>query len=52
MRRHRALHREDMSHARPLINEALHLVTALERYLPVKSWPGVTLFARAHRPWI
>jgi SAM-dependent methyltransferase len=52
MRRHRPLHREDMAHAHASVNEALRLVTVLERYLPLRSLPGVTLFARAHRPWI
>jgi SAM-dependent methyltransferase len=52
MRRHRAQHREDMTHLRPTTNEALRLITFVERHLPVKSWPGVTLFARAYRPWI
>ena len=51
MRRHRARHREDMTQLRPVTNEALRLITFVERHLPVKSWPGVTLFARAHRPW-
>jgi SAM-dependent methyltransferase len=48
--RHRSAHYEDLAHLPPYLNETLHLVTALERRLPVKSWPGVTLFARAHRP--
>ncbi|XVQ12107.1 class I SAM-dependent methyltransferase [Spirillospora sp. CA-255316] len=50
LRRHRTAHCEDMAHLHPYMNEALHLITALERLLPVKSWPGVTLFARAYRP--
>ncbi|MFF5258819.1 methyltransferase domain-containing protein [Actinomadura viridis] len=48
-RRHRAPHCEDMARLHPFMNETLRLVTALERHLPVKSWPGVTLFARASR---
>mgnify|MGYP001474535352 CR=1 FL=1 len=48
--RHRTRHCEDMAHVHPYLNELLHLVTALERVLPVRSWPGVTLFARARRP--
>jgi SAM-dependent methyltransferase len=49
-RRHRAAHCEDMAHLRPAANHALRLVSGLERRLPLKSWPGVSLFARAHRP--
>ncbi|WP_344596509.1 class I SAM-dependent methyltransferase [Actinomadura vinacea] len=48
--RHRSPHCEDLAHLHPLLNEALHLVTVMERYLPLKSRPGVTLFARARRP--
>jgi SAM-dependent methyltransferase len=51
-RRHHIPHREDMTHLRPVASETLRLITRLERHLPVKSWPGVTLFARASRPWI
>ncbi|MFB4313513.1 class I SAM-dependent methyltransferase [Actinomadura sp. 21ATH] len=50
LRRHRTPHCEDMAHLHPYLNEALHLVTAIERHLPVRSWPGVTLFARVTRP--
>jgi energy-converting hydrogenase Eha subunit C len=34
----------------PLVNAGLMAVIAAERYLPVKSLPGVTLFLRARRP--
>jgi SAM-dependent methyltransferase len=51
LRRHRSPHPEDMTDVRPAANGALRLVTQLERHLPIKSWPGVTLFARANRPW-
>jgi hypothetical protein len=33
----------------PVINMGLRAVVAAERYLPVRSWPGVTLLLRAHR---
>ncbi|GIH47976.1 Methyltransferase domain-containing protein [Microbispora rosea] len=33
-----------------LVNLGLGAVVAAERYLPVKSFPGVTLVVRAHRP--
>ncbi|MDG4827357.1 class I SAM-dependent methyltransferase [Asanoa sp. WMMD1127] len=32
------------------VNLGLRAVVAAERYLPVKSWPGVSLMLRAHRP--
>jgi SAM-dependent methyltransferase len=32
------------------LNAALHAVVAAERYLPVRSLPGVSLMLRAHRP--
>lgn len=50
LRRHRMAHCEDMADVHPALNEGLSLLTSLERRLPLKSWPGVTLFARAHRP--
>ncbi|MEU5883697.1 class I SAM-dependent methyltransferase [Spirillospora sp. NPDC047279] len=50
LRRHRIAHCEDMAHIHPALNEGLSLLIALERRLPLKSWPGGTLFARAHRP--
>jgi SAM-dependent methyltransferase len=34
----------------PLVNAALGVIVAAERYLPVRSWPGVSLMLRAHRP--
>ncbi|GAA4074259.1 class I SAM-dependent methyltransferase [Actinomadura miaoliensis] len=49
-RRHRARYCEDMADVPPVVNELLGLVGAVERRLPVRSWPGVTLFARAYRP--
>jgi SAM-dependent methyltransferase len=50
LRRHRVAHCEDMAHLHPALNESLSLLASLERRLPLKSWPGVTLFARAHAP--
>ncbi|WP_433329209.1 class I SAM-dependent methyltransferase [Spirillospora sp. CA-294931] len=49
-RRHRAACPEDLAHVRPAVNEGLRLLSALERRLPLKSWPGVTLIAHAHLP--
>ena len=48
--RHRVPHCEDMAGAHPVVNEFLSMVSAMERRLPLGSWPGVSLFARAHRP--
>ena len=33
-----------------VLNTGLGLVVATERYLPVKSWPGVSLLVRCRRP--
>ena len=40
----------DLDDVNPLLNAGLMAVIAAERYLPVKSLPGVTLFLRARRP--
>ncbi|MFD0537971.1 methyltransferase domain-containing protein [Actinomadura luteofluorescens] len=48
--RNRTVRREDLAPLHPLVNEALRMSAALERRLPVASWPGVWLFARARRP--
>ncbi|MFC4531690.1 class I SAM-dependent methyltransferase [Sphaerisporangium dianthi] len=40
----------DVTEAPPLVNMALAAVIAAERYLPVRSLPGVSLIARTHRP--
>ncbi|GIH64208.1 class I SAM-dependent methyltransferase [Microbispora siamensis] len=40
----------DVTDVPPLVNLGLGAVVAAERYLPVKSLPGVTLVVRAHRP--
>jgi SAM-dependent methyltransferase len=48
-RRHRSTP-QDMERLNPVVNAGLRTVSWLERYLPVRSLPGVTLFARAHRP--
>ena len=32
------------------VNTGLGLIVAAERYLPVKSWPGVSLLVRCRRP--
>jgi len=48
--RHRCAHREDLAPPHPLVNEALRLSAALERRLPMWTWPGTWLFARARRP--
>ena len=40
----------DLSEVPSLANGLLTAVVVAERYLPVKSWPGVSLMARARRP--
>ena len=40
----------DLDQVSPLANEVLTAVVVAERYLPVKSWPGVSLIVRARRP--
>ncbi|MBC7593130.1 MAG: hypothetical protein H7288_04200 [Kineosporiaceae bacterium] len=39
----------DLDLISPVLNFALRAVVALERYLPVKSLPGVSLMVRARR---
>ncbi|MEU8795946.1 class I SAM-dependent methyltransferase [Spirillospora sp. NPDC048819] len=48
--RHRTARREDLAPLHPFTNEALRVTAALERRLPLCSWPGAWLFARARRP--
>jgi SAM-dependent methyltransferase len=40
----------DLEEVSPVANGLLTAVIVTERYLPVKSWPGVSLMARARRP--
>ncbi|WP_346538919.1 class I SAM-dependent methyltransferase [Micromonospora sp. DPT] len=40
----------DLGDLHPLINLGLRTVVTAERYLPVRSLPGVSLMLRAHRP--
>ncbi|MBO0831292.1 MAG: class I SAM-dependent methyltransferase [Actinobacteria bacterium] len=40
----------DLSELPPLVNGALTAVIVAERYLPVRTLPGVSLFLRARRP--
>ena len=40
----------DLDDVNPVVNTALRAVITAERYLPVRSMPGVTLFLRARRP--
>lgn len=40
----------DLAELSPVINAGLTAIIAAERYLPVKSLPGVSLMLRAHRP--
>ncbi|WP_246342322.1 class I SAM-dependent methyltransferase [Actinomadura verrucosospora] len=48
--RHRTTRREDLAPLPAPANEALRLAMAVERRLPLRSWPGTWLFARARRP--
>jgi SAM-dependent methyltransferase len=40
----------DLGEVSPLVNGVLSGVVMAERYLPVTSWPGVSLMLRARRP--
>jgi SAM-dependent methyltransferase len=40
----------DLTELPPLVNAGLTAIVAAERYLPVRSLPGVSLMLRAHRP--
>ena len=40
----------DLGKVNPLVNTGLKAIITAERYLPVKSLPGVSLFLRARRP--
>ena len=40
----------DLGKVNPLLNTSLKAIVTAERYLPVKSLPGVSLFLRARRP--
>ncbi|MGK5444444.1 class I SAM-dependent methyltransferase [Micromonospora sp. URMC 105] len=40
----------DLDDLHPLVNLGLRTVVTAERYLPVRSLPGVSLMLRAHRP--
>jgi SAM-dependent methyltransferase len=40
----------DLDEVPPLVNAALTTIIRTERYLPVRSMPGVSLFLRARRP--
>jgi SAM-dependent methyltransferase len=40
----------DLEEVPPLLNAMLTTLIISERYLPVKSWPGVSLMVRARRP--
>jgi len=46
LRRRRAT-ASDLDAVRPLINRVLTSIIVTERYLPIKSLPGVTLIVRA-----
>jgi len=40
----------DLGEVAPPVNGLLTAIVVAERYLPVKSWPGVSLMVRARRP--
>ncbi|HET9893462.1 MAG TPA: class I SAM-dependent methyltransferase [Streptosporangiaceae bacterium] len=40
----------DLEQVSPVVNGLLTSVVVAERYLPVRSWPGVSLMLRARRP--
>lgn len=47
--RRKASSGSDMEELSPLVNGALTAILTVERYLPVKSLPGVSLMVRAHK---
>jgi SAM-dependent methyltransferase len=48
--RRRKSTKSDLEELSAVVNLGLRAVVAIERYLPVKSWPGVSLLVRARRP--
>jgi SAM-dependent methyltransferase len=48
--RRKSTNGSDLNKVNPLVNASLKAVITAERYLPVKSLPGVSLFLRARRP--
>jgi SAM-dependent methyltransferase len=48
--RRKATTGNDVTNVNPIINAGLRAVVAAERYLPVRSLPGVSLMLRARRP--
>jgi len=40
----------DLEGVAPVVNGLLTAIVVAERYLPVRSWPGVSLMVRARRP--
>jgi SAM-dependent methyltransferase len=40
----------DLEEVAPVVNGLLTAIVVAERYLPVRSWPGVSLMVRARRP--
>jgi SAM-dependent methyltransferase len=49
-RRRKSSTGSDLEEVSPLVNGVLSAIVAAERYLPVTSWPGVSLMLRARRP--
>ena len=48
--RRKKLNGSDLDNLNPVVNSALTAIIAVERYLPVKSLPGVSLMMMAHKP--
>jgi SAM-dependent methyltransferase len=48
--RRKASSGSDLDNVNPVVNAGLTAIITAERFLPVKSLPGVTLFLRARRP--
>jgi len=48
--RRRRITGSDLTALPAVVNAGLSAVIAAERYLPVRSWPGVSLMLQAHRP--
>jgi SAM-dependent methyltransferase len=48
--RRKKLNGSDLDSLNPMVNSVLTAIVAVERYLPVKSLPGVSLMMVAHKP--
>ena len=50
MRRKHNANESEMEHVNPVVNAGLRAAVGLERVLPVRQWPGISLVALAEKP--